>query len=259
MKMEYDHSSGLYLPTHLVHENPDANSGDHPTRPQTAPRRRRFLPEWLIRFLEWLAEILQGIGAFGAFVVAIALYFQGDAMRQIATSQKAISQDATTAAAKSADAQEETNQLTKILERAYIVYSDITVADLQANKAPTFFIEFDNTGRSIASNPKLNVTIRTLSTKELPNEVAFDKTGDYTPGSVSPGRAINIAHQSSKPLSPTEYSAIQRGDMKLFVYGWIEYSDGFKTYPRSEYCTFFVPNLVGISKTPFGKCTNHNS
>ena len=137
-------------------------------------------------------------------------------------------------------------------QRAWVVMSGIDPIDLSPGKEIQVAIELKNVGRSPAA-----IAESVVGALMAPGP--FPKNPDYTYDSGEPSVATvgpdqrTFAALRIKPLPISTIDAIKAGQIKLYVYGRIHYTDIFKRSRHTLFCSFYIAPGRGLDV-----CASHN-
>ncbi len=142
-------------------------------------------------------------------------------------------------------------------QRAWVVATDMTPANIAANRNPRFVIGVRNTGKT----PALRVTRRIAAHIYRKGEPFVPLYHDEPPPAVEPmimlppgGQHFELRTGDLPPLTQGTIDALQKGEYVLKVYGWVRYEDVFKRRHLTTFCVALVPVNLTLGES----CESYN-
>lgn len=118
-------------------------------------------------------------------------------------------------------------------------------------------IRFKNTGGTPATNVYVSTNLIFLPEKgsKFPAAPHYREAGDNQ-GVIGPGQWISVSNAPEPPIPNQVWDAIERGDFKLFHYGWVQYWDEFGVERGLLYCSEYnwrakVFSYCGVHNLPW--------
>lgn len=208
--------------------------------------------EWRMTTYEILNTVITGAGVAVAITVLIVYALQLKAMRA-----------ATNAAQQSAEAAVGAVETARIDQRAWIGGITITTkpATPQIGEVLSIEVTIRNVGKTPAKQVEGHVVVEPVASGASPKfEYAGDlsiKLGLLQPNTdylaiLYPARSASTGQPA--PLTGEVYSALQKGESRLYVHGRLDYRDIFKRSHWTTFCYSLRPPQFAF----WDACAEHN-
>lgn len=112
--------------------------------------------------------------------------------------------------------------------RAYVSVTEINTTGFRPLSSPETAITIKNSGKTPAYDFKIE---RTFDLHKIPRNEFHpypSESPDRSSGSIGPGVEISAGGCSRRPFTAEEYKAVICGEIALFFFGRIDYTDAFK-------------------------------
>jgi hypothetical protein len=149
-------------------------------------------------------------------------------------------------------------------QRAWIGVKQIVVGPLNANEPLKIDVVLTNTGKTIGTvTSTISKVLPSFHEEDIdkfissPEWMEKDRERRMTPPRVTlvfPNFEFAFQILSPGPLYDWQAKSIQSGQIQIYVFGDIYYSDVFGRSHFTKFCGFYVP-----SAKMFGTCKSHNS